>query len=304
MTDSAAAFKAEAIALANGPAPPGAYNNKMGFDEYALHDQTEFCMEVGGVLVGYAGHVPRARDKVGSNPIGNTPGTPVSPNGAVGVDMETGIRVLPHDRNKKFAQSFTRMSWPEPANSYTPGVTNANYTSEARDPQNQSNKMKPHVFTQGTTPGYTGHVARVKTHSLGSSTFQTPIPGSSFFVGAWMDTRIPGSKYVVELRQNAKGHVAVNGAYKLAYIKCSVPRQGTYELQAAIDDSQNTMLVDFSVINGPPDVPGQLMEAPSATAGRGAYSANQTTGAAIAFPHTAWQKWLPSAVWDDGTGGM
>ena len=38
MTDSAAAFKAEAQALKNGPAPPGAYNNKMGFDEYAQHD--------------------------------------------------------------------------------------------------------------------------------------------------------------------------------------------------------------------------------------------------------------------------
>mmetsp|Transcript_70870 Transcript_70870/g.140476 ORF Transcript_70870/g.140476 Transcript_70870/m.140476 type:complete len:293 (-) Transcript_70870:222-1100(-) len=292
MTDSAAAFKAEAIALANGPAPPGAYNNKMGFDEYALHEQTEYCLEVGGVLVGYAGHVPRARDKVGSNPIGNVPGTPVSPmyvdgsSGSVGIDMETGIRVLPHDRTQRFAQSFTRMGYPEKPNQYTPGLTSANYTSEARDPQNKSNVMKPHMFAQGTTPGYTGHVARVKTHSLGSSTFSTPPPGSSFFVGVWADPRKPSSRYDVELRQNAKGHIAYNGKYKLAYVKCNEPGKPPFELQAAIDDASNEMLVDFSPDGGPQDFPGNR------------------TDSGIQFPHTSWVKWVQSQVWDDGTGGM
>lgn len=288
MPDSAAEFAAEALALANGPAPPGAFNNKMGFDEYAQHDETEFCMQVGGVLVGYAGHVPRARDKVGSCPIGNTPGTPVSPNGAVGIDMETGVRVLPHDRDQKFAQSFTRGAWPEPSNKYTPGMTAANYTSEARDPQNQSNKMKPKMFSQGTTPGYTGHVARVNTHSLGATTHSTPLPGSSLFVGKWMDPRVPGSKNVVALRTNAKGHHAVSGQYKLATIKGGGGRgePPSYELLCAIDDAENTMLVDFSPLNGPKDYPGKV------------------TAAGIQFPGFFWEKWLPSAVWDDGTGGM
>ena len=89
MGDSQQLWEAEQAALARGPNTPGAYDNKYGFDEYAMHEQVEFCNEVGGVMVGYAGHVPRARDKVGSCAIGNLPGTPDSINGAVGIDMET-----------------------------------------------------------------------------------------------------------------------------------------------------------------------------------------------------------------------
>jgi hypothetical protein len=64
---------------------------------------------VAGICVGYAGHVPRARDKVGGAPLGNLPGTPVSPNGAVGIDMEAMMsgnfkRELPAGRAKTFAQ--------------------------------------------------------------------------------------------------------------------------------------------------------------------------------------------------------
>ena len=32
------------------------------------------------------------------------------------------------------------------------------------------NKMAPQMHGHGTTPGYTGHVPRVKTHSLGATT--------------------------------------------------------------------------------------------------------------------------------------
>ena len=53
------------------------------------------------------------------------------------------------------------------------------YTSEARDPQNMVNKMAPKMHGQGTTPGYTGHVPRVKTHSLGSTTHSMPPPDAS-----------------------------------------------------------------------------------------------------------------------------
>ena len=47
--------------------------------------------------------MPRARDKVGGSPLGNLPGTPVSPNGAVGIDMEAMmsgkfVRTLPEGR--------------------------------------------------------------------------------------------------------------------------------------------------------------------------------------------------------------
>ena len=58
MGDSQQLWEAEQAALANGPNKPGAYNNKYGFDEYAMHEQVEFCNEVQGVMVGYSGHVP------------------------------------------------------------------------------------------------------------------------------------------------------------------------------------------------------------------------------------------------------
>jgi hypothetical protein len=65
--------------------------------------------EVPGICVGYAGHVPRARDKVGGAPLGHLPGTPVSPTGAVGIDMEAMMsgkfkRALPEGREKTFSQ--------------------------------------------------------------------------------------------------------------------------------------------------------------------------------------------------------
>ena len=92
-----------------------------------LIDHPEYRNERSGVMVGYAGHVPRARDKVGGSPLGNIPGTPVSPNGAVGIDMEAMMsgrfeRILPADRYKTFAQMPTTDS----------------YTSEMRDEFGQS----------------------------------------------------------------------------------------------------------------------------------------------------------------------
>ena len=53
------------------------------------------------------------------------------------------------------------------------------YTSEARDPQASSIKMAPQMHGHGTTPGYTGHVPRVKTHSLGATTHSMPKPHES-----------------------------------------------------------------------------------------------------------------------------
>lgn len=169
--DSVGAAKAYAEALERGPAKPGAYDNKGGFDEYSQHAQVDYAMEVNGVLVGYQGHVPRARDTVGKNPIGKVPGTPVSPTGKVGIDME-----------KMMNGEFVRILQPPGTDfkqQYRPGSDLAMYTSEARDPQAGSIKMAPQMHGQGTTPGYTGHVPRVKTHSLGATTHSMPKPDAS-----------------------------------------------------------------------------------------------------------------------------
>ena len=169
--DSVGAAKALQEALERGPAPPGAYDNKGGFDSYSQHAQVDYASEVNGVVVGYGGHVPRARDTVGTCPLGKVPGTPVSPTGKVGIDME-----------KMMNGEFVRVLQPPGTDFkqvYKKNGDLANYTSEARDPQAASIKMAPMMHGQGTTPGYTGHVPRVKTHSLGATTHSMPPPDPS-----------------------------------------------------------------------------------------------------------------------------
>ena len=171
-------FSALKKALANGPAPPGAYDNKGGFDSYSQHAQVHYAQEVNGVLVGYQGHVPRARDTVGTCPLGKVPGTPVSETGFVGIDMEKSM-----DTDEFGNYKIVRVLQPPGTDfkQYYRGEHGdlVNYTSEARDPQNLKNKMQPKMHGQGTTPGYTGHVPRVKTHSLGSTTHSMPMPDPS-----------------------------------------------------------------------------------------------------------------------------
>jgi len=175
--DSVGAAIALEKALANGPPPAGAYNNQGGFDSYSQHAQVHYAQEVNGVVVGYQGHVPRARDTVGTCPLGKVPGTPVSPTGKVGIDME---KAMNYDENGKCL--YERILQP-PGTDFKqyyvgakPDSDLSQYTSEARDPQNLTNKMAPQMHGQGTTPGYTGHVPRVKTHSLGSTTHSMPKP--------------------------------------------------------------------------------------------------------------------------------
>jgi len=272
--DSTQQWEAYQAALKNGPNTPGAFNNKYGFDEYALHAQVDYRDEVNGVLVGYAGHVPRARDKVGGCPIGHTPGTPASPIGPVGINMETGIRELPADREEKFMQMYTKGG--DVPNKYTAGMTSANYTSEARDPQNKSNTMRPKMFAQGTTPGYTGHVPKVKTHSLGATTHSTPPPGSSMFVGKWAATHSPQIILDIKMRRNKAGHHAVSGQYMLATVNNG-------ELLVAIDEAAGEILVDFSSMGGPKDLPGKW------------------TDGAINFANgLRWEKYKPPTTFDTG----
>lgn len=171
--DSVGAAIALQKALENGPPPPGAYDNKGGFDSYSQHAQVHYAQEVRGVLVGYQGHVPRARDTVGTCPIGKVPGTPVSPVGAVGIDME-GMMMNPPIIRRRLQPPGTDFK-----QIYKEGGDPSQYTSEARDPQNLTNKMSPQMHGQGTTPGYTGHVPRVKTHSLGATTHSMPKPDAS-----------------------------------------------------------------------------------------------------------------------------
>merc|ERR1711865_350444 len=142
-----------------------------------LIDHPEFRNERSGVMVGYAGHVPRARDKGGGSPQGNIPGTPVSPNGAVGIDVEammSGVfkRSLPKDRVKTFAQHEMI----------------GDYTTEARDEfkvrsleekdvpgEISQGQVKPALHGTGIIPGYGGHKFGAK-FSYGSTIYTNSIP--------------------------------------------------------------------------------------------------------------------------------
>ena len=122
--------------------------------------------------VGYAGHVPRARDTVGGSPLGNLPGTPVSPNGAVGIDMEAMmsgkfVRNLPEGREKTFAQ-----------HEVVP-----DYASEARD-QGVSGGVKPKLYGEGLIPGYGGHKREAK-FSYGSSIYVNGKPSGGSPLDQW-----------------------------------------------------------------------------------------------------------------------
>jgi hypothetical protein len=132
--------------------------NKMYSCPSQMVEKRDFRDEVKGVMVGYSGHVPRARDKVGGSPLGHLPGTPVSPNGKVGIDMESGIRTLPEDRAKYFAQMDTQ----------------EDYTSEARD-KGSGGAVKPKLYNEGIIPGYGGHKQAAK-FSFGSTIYTNGIP--------------------------------------------------------------------------------------------------------------------------------
>lgn len=118
--------------------------------EKAVPPKPDHKNSVGGIITGYKGHVPRARDKIGSNPLGGLPGTPVSPNGY-----------------SKTAESFAQGSG-------AAGTEVNNYATESSDPQGvKSAPTKPRLPNLGhVRPGFAGHVPGQK-DIIGRSTFQT-----------------------------------------------------------------------------------------------------------------------------------
>jgi len=108
--------------------------------------------EVNGVMAGYSGHVPRARDKVGACPLGGVPGRPAAQNMS---------KLDP----KGLVQSSKQVQGvPEPLL----------YRSEGHDPQTKSIFTKPKnpVGNKGVMPGYAGHVHRAR-YTVGLSPFET-----------------------------------------------------------------------------------------------------------------------------------
>jgi len=150
-----------------------------------------------GIMVGYGGHVPRARDKVGGSPQGNLPGTPVSPNGKVGIDMEAmmnGVmkRSLPAGREKTFAQHTIK----------------TDYTSEARD-QGASGTKKPQLYDKGVIPGYGGHKRDAK-FSYGSSIYVNVKPQGNAASDNWSGKYLASTGHGASSQANWMDDVGLN----------------------------------------------------------------------------------------------
>jgi len=180
--------------------------NKLYHAPSQLVERTEYRLERPGVMVGYAGHVPRARDKVGGSPLGHLPGTPVSPNGKVGIDMEAMMsgrfeRTLPEDRHKTFAQM-------EPKE---------NYTSEARD-WGKAGGVKPQLYvgsdrgpatTDGLIPGYGGHKRGAK-FSYGSTIYSNSIPQGNSHLDNWSGKNFASTGHGASSLANFADDVGLN----------------------------------------------------------------------------------------------
>ena len=159
--------------------------------------EKEFKEERPGVMVGYAGHVPRARDKVGGSPLGYLPGTPVSPNGKVGIDMEemmngNMVRLLPEDRYKTFAQMPTK----------------EDYTSEARD-QGAAGIVKPKLYSEGIIPGYGGHKKEAK-FSYGHTIYTNGIPKGGGKHDNWSGKNFASTGHGASSMANFEDDVGLN----------------------------------------------------------------------------------------------
>jgi len=117
-----------------------------------------YQQEVNGIMIGYQGHVPRARDKVGSCPLGQVPGRPGAPS-------------LSND--KGYVQSSKSIG-----GKAEPPL----YVSEAHDPQLKGT-FKPgqrihasadpgDTYKGGVPPGYAGHVHQSR-YMVGQSVYST-----------------------------------------------------------------------------------------------------------------------------------
>ena len=124
----------------------------------------DYNKEVNGIMVGYSGHVPRARDKVGTNPLGNVPGRP----GAPSLSRDAGLA--------QTSKSVSGSGFSDPSSEHPL------YVSEARDPQLKTSFVPGRrihaasdpndTYKGGVPPGYAGHVHGAR-YSVGQSVYST-----------------------------------------------------------------------------------------------------------------------------------
>ena len=132
-----------------------------------------------------------------TSPLGYLPGTPVSPNGKVGIDMEemmngNMVRLLPEDRYKTFAQMPTK----------------EDYTSEARD-QGAAGIVKPKLYSEGIIPGYGGHKKEAK-FSYGHTIYTNGIPKGGGKHDNWSGKNFASTGHGASSMANFEDDVGLN----------------------------------------------------------------------------------------------
>ena len=168
--DSVGAAEALAKAIANGPAPPGAYDNKGGFDSYSQHAQKDYALEVNGVVVGYQGHVPRARDKVGGCPLGGMAGVARSEGGfpAPEATVPTALPGMGTQTSQPTGENPLYVSTSHAVQFQTAAAA-------AGIAGGSPHKVKAAASGDGYIPRYAGHKAGASTKGIGGSIYGTKI---------------------------------------------------------------------------------------------------------------------------------
>ena len=142
--------------------PPKGHEHKHGkfmsmVKEPALHSN-----DAGGIMVGYTGHVPRARDKVGQNPMGKLI------NGRSSDGFPTPESTSP-EKLRAFGTQSTKPSEPD---EYVSVLHKTQFDTATSMATGSGSPTKLATLNAGDTyiPRYSGHIPQSK-HQVGGSVY-------------------------------------------------------------------------------------------------------------------------------------
>jgi len=130
--------------------------------------------EVGGIMVGYKGHVPRARDKVGGCPLGGLPAA----RGENGFPLpeETAPTLLPGMGTQTSRQNYENPLYVSTSHAvqFHTAAASAGLTHHS------PHKIKSSNLDHGFIPRYAGHKATAKEKGIGGSVYGADAPKTSY----------------------------------------------------------------------------------------------------------------------------
>jgi len=146
------------------PPPKGEEKKWTGFMQMVKEPKPRIG-EVNGIMVGYKGHVPRARDKVGGCPLGGLPAAR-SENGFP-LPEETTPLSLPGMGSQTSHVAGENPLYVSVAHEVQFRTANASEGAHKNSPS----KIKQPITGDGYIPRYAGHMARANTKGIGGSVY-------------------------------------------------------------------------------------------------------------------------------------